>query len=249
MSSWKALLHSLGFSDGESKIYLASLETGTASVQDLARKARVSRVTAYAAIESLMRQGLMSTVQKGKKRFYAAESPERLAAVVEERSQEMRQTLHEIHDAVDGLKLLQRGEKPVVKLFEGHEALKAIQNDVLAARPKAIYEIGNVDEINRTYDHERELRPFINRLKKQKPKCQSLLRSEQPDLRASHGVLVQLPKDGPAFNGDILVYANKVALSTFRGKQISVLIESQDIADTMRALFEHAWTCMRPQHR
>lgn len=244
MAQWNILLRSLGFTESESKTYLSALETGPSSVQDLARKARISRVTAYAAIEALMGHGLMSTVQKGKKQYYAAESPDRLISVVEERARQMQDKLHEVRDAVEQLKLIHRGEKPIVKLFEGHEALKTIQNDMLSTRPKAVYEIGNRDDIAATYDFEKEIRPWINELKQQKPNYRSLIWSKQ-QMAASHGILIQLPADIHPFGGDIIVYDNKVALSTFRGKQISVLIESKDIADTMWALFDYVWKCMQ----
>ncbi|HEX9113717.1 MAG TPA: helix-turn-helix domain-containing protein, partial [Nitrospirota bacterium] len=64
MLQWNTLLRSLGFTDSESKIYLISLEMGPSSVQDIAKKADVSRVTTYAVIESLAKHGLMSTLEK-----------------------------------------------------------------------------------------------------------------------------------------------------------------------------------------
>src|SRR5438552_3905136 len=70
MVHWEKLLRSLGFTESEAKIYLLSLEMGATPVQDLAKKAKVSRVTTYTVIESLMADGLMSTVQKGKKNLY-----------------------------------------------------------------------------------------------------------------------------------------------------------------------------------
>jgi len=45
MAQWNKLLKSLGFSDSEAIIYLTSLELGPAPVQDIAKKAGVSRVS------------------------------------------------------------------------------------------------------------------------------------------------------------------------------------------------------------
>ena len=82
MAQWEKLLRSLGFNESEAKLYLVSLEMGPSPVQDIAKKAKVSRVTAYAAIEKLNEFGLMSTAQRNKKHLYAAESPERLVSFV-----------------------------------------------------------------------------------------------------------------------------------------------------------------------
>ena len=151
MTQWKKLLKTLGFTDSEAVLYLASIEMGPAPVQDLARRAKVSRVTTYAVIESLSERGLMSSVEKGKKKLFVAESPERLVSFVHGRVTEMQATLKEVEGTLNELKLMQKGEKPVVKLFEGREALKAIEDDLLATKPEMVQEFGNVDAIKQLY--------------------------------------------------------------------------------------------------
>jgi len=245
MAQWDKLLKSLGFTESEAKIYLKSLEIGAASVQDLAKKSRVSRVTTYAVIETLTVQGLMSSVEKGKKKLYVAESPDRLVSVVHSKVKTMEATLKEIQASLHDLKMIQRGEKPVVKLFEGPEALKAIQDDVLQTRPKHMDEFGNLDEIRRLYKPEdREV--FFHEVKKFLPKTRAIFLSQEvkPISRGSHEEIALLPVDKFNFSGDVFVYGNKVALSTFRGKQISVLIESEELVKTFRAMFEYLWHCM-----
>jgi len=178
MTQWNKLLKSLGFNESEANTYLASLEMGPSSVQDLAKKAKVSRVTAYAVIDDLMKQGLMSTVQKGKKTLYVAESPERLTSFVGSRVKEMEATLHEVESSLQELKLIQRGEKPVVKMFEGREALKAIEDDVVKTRPKLIDEFVNLDALQTLYPPE-ERAPFFKELDKLKPRKRIMYASKK----------------------------------------------------------------------
>ena len=240
MTQWKKLLKTLGFTDSEAVIYLASIELGPAPVQDLAKQANVSRVTTYAVIESLSERGLMSSVEKGKKKLFVAESPERLVSFVHGRVQEMSATLKEVESTLGELRLLQKGEKPVVKLFEGKEALKAILDDVVASKAKHIDEFGNLDEIIR-YNSRLELMPYYKQLDANKTHTRGYYLAKEQEMkpgRTSHSTEVLDPSKF-SFGGDIFVYGSKVALSTFRGKQISILIESQDIADTVRAMFDH----------
>lgn len=245
MAQWDKLLKSLGFTESETKIYLTSLEAGPASVQDLAKRARVSRVTTYAVIESLTERGLMSSVEKGKKKLFVAESPERIVSFVHARVKEMEATLHTVESALDELRLIQRGEKPVVKLFEGPEALKAVEDDVIRVRPKQVDEFGNLDAIRRMYPPEARAE-YFKALAHLQPKLRAifLARDKPPVPRVPGAELVVLPPDKFDFFGDVFVYGNKVALSTFRGKQISVLIESEELAKTMRAFFEFVWHCL-----
>ncbi|MFH1621206.1 MAG: helix-turn-helix domain-containing protein [Patescibacteria group bacterium] len=240
MANWEKLLHSLGFTDSEAKIYLISLESGPSAVQDLAKKARVSRVTTYAVIESLMGDGLMSTVQKGKKNLYVAESPERLLSFVHSRMKTMEATLREIEVSLGDLRLLQRGEKPVVKMFEGVEGLKALQDDILKVSPKHTDEFANIDTVSAIFTRE-DLQPFREELARMKISGRFLYAgnmaySPRKGVEARH-----VHPDKSTFNGDIILYRNKTALSTFHGKLITIIIESQVIADTMRGMFELAW--------
>lgn len=246
MAQWNKLLKSLGFSESEATIYLTSLEMGAASVQDLAKRARVSRVTTYAVIEELTTQGLMSSLEKGKKKLYVAESPDRVLSFVQSRVKDMEATLHEVEGSLHELKLAQRGEKPVVKLFEGPEALKAIRDDVLRMRPKQLDEFGNLDEIRRLYPPEMH-KDFFDELGRIRPRVRAVFLSKDrpPTIRdPENEQVIVLPHDKFDFFGDVFVYGNKIAFSTFRGKQISVLIESADLATTMRAFFEFLWHCL-----
>lgn len=240
MANWEKLLRSLGFTDSEAKIYLLSLESGASAVQDLAKKARVSRVTTYAVIESLMKDGLMSTVQKGKKNYYVAESPERLLSFVSSRLKTMEATMREIESSLGDLKLLQRGEKPVVKMFEGIEGLRALQDDILKTSMKHIDEFANMDTITAVFSSE-ELLPFKEELTRMKVPGRIIF-CGKTNYTPRKGVDARrIHSEKSNFNGDIIIYQNKTAFSTFHGKLMTVIIESQVIADTMRGMFELAW--------
>lgn len=239
-TNWKQLLKALGLTESEAQIYLASLELGPASVQDLAKKARVSRVTTYAVIEHLNARGLMSSVEKGKKRLFAAESPERLVAVMQNRLQEMKTTLHEVEDALHELKLVQRGAKPVVKMFEGDDAFKAVFDDLAATRPAEIDEFGNFDEVRKHVPRETSMKYLSQVLKQTKRRLIYVSGTPNEYQDFAHQSFLNL-KDNPC-HGDILLYGkNKVALSSLDGKPISVIIESETIHEMMRTLFAVAW--------
>lgn len=239
MRDWKALLKKLGFTEGEAAVYIASLETGAAPVQDIAKKARVSRVTTYAAIEKLLAQGLVTTVTKGKRTLYHAEPPKRLVEVVSRHVATIAATLDDIKDSVGELALLQGGEKPVVKVYEGPEALQAIQDDILVSRPTHIDEYGNFDELRQLYPVESR-KKFFETLKKQQPKTRAICILSDDEILSGdpHSRVLRVdPKQHP-FSGDISVYGDKVSISTLRGKQFAVLITSKDIANMMRTLFD-----------
>lgn len=245
MTRWEKLLKTLGFTDSESKLYLVSLEMGEATVQELAKKANISRVTAYAVVDSLMKSGLMSTIQKGKRRLFLAESPDRLTSFMRARMEQMKSTLHEVEGSLDELRLLQRGEKPVVRLFKGEEGIKVCQQDILEARPKDYVEFdGNFDAMLEVYPTDQKAIEFFKSLDRLKIKRRLIEYAHEAKPNASPQEEIAVIKPGahdPRLYGAISVFGNKVGFATLRGELIYIVIESQDIADTMRAMFNHAW--------
>jgi len=240
MAQWDKLLKSLGFSDSEARVYLEALELGPSSVQAIAKKADVSRVTAYAVIENLTKQGLMSSYAQGKKTLYTAESPERLLSFMQNRLQGMQTTLREVKNALDELKLKQRGKKPVVKLFEGPKAFKTIQEDVLRSKPAEILELGNVNAITRAISLA-DIYAFGKAQEKLGIKIRALLVVPASYNKRKSAHIKYLDERRYKFNGDVFVYGDKVALSTFQDKMFSVLIESPAISEAIKTFFELAW--------
>lgn len=240
MREWKKMLHKLGFTDSEVDIYLSSLELGPSPVQKIAKKAGVSRVTGYSAIEELMELGLMSAVEKGKKKLYAAEPPERLLSVAKSKAMDLEATVKEVEANIGELRLMRRGETPVVKVFEGPEALEAIKADMVSTKPTFVYEFENLDEF-RSLENIPQFSVLHDQLSKMNI-SRSLIyaSSNEPDLTERENQEVRFIEGEPDFYGSVSVYDGKVVLSTYRGKQIAVLIDSEIIANTMAAFFQLA---------
>src|SRR3989344_1564256 len=76
-------LQEIGLNEKEAALYLALLQVDAASVIDLSKKTKINRSTVYVVLEGLMKKGLVSETQIGKKVHYQAEAPERLETFVE----------------------------------------------------------------------------------------------------------------------------------------------------------------------
>lgn len=78
----------LGLTEKESKLYLTSLRIGPASMQVIARKAKIDRGTAYHVAQTLGEKGLFGIVQKGKRPLFGVSTPGKLFQYVEHQKQE-----------------------------------------------------------------------------------------------------------------------------------------------------------------
>lgn len=233
------ILHSLGFVDSEINTYTASLEHGPGTVIDLTKLTKLSRQATYVAIETLTNRGLMSSVLKGKKKYYLSEDPEKLLAYAERKQQEMKEKIGDLSRVLPELKLKARGEHPVVKLFEGKEGIKAILEDIEKTRPKDILSIVDLDA-SRSILSDEDLKPYHEALEKAGTRVYALRAGEK---RRSHNELFTalLPEEFHNFHSEIFIYSNKIALVVFEGKMNSVIIESAPLTRTMRVLFHLAF--------
>lgn len=233
------LFTSLGLSPTESKVYLASLGLGPNSVQEIAKKAKLSRTSAYAAIEVLTQRGLMSTFERGKKKFFAAEEPENALAQFRGYVKQLEQQIDVLQRALPEVKMMAGGERPAVRFYEGEEALTTLFSDTHRSGAASMCELSNYNDVY-TFLNPKALETARGLLDPKKTSIRILHhgdpKSPRPEIQYS-----KLPATIPEFHGDIWIYSNRVAFVTFVGKIMVVIIENQAFADTAKALFETAW--------
>jgi len=234
------LLTSLGLSPLETRVYLASYELGPTSVQEIAKRARLSRTAAYEAIGLLQERGLVSTHTREKKRYFVAEEPERAVRYFKDTILNMQHRLEDLALVIPELRMRSGGERPTVRFYEGREALFSIFDDLSRVNPKQFDEVSNLDDI---YDHlDVEYLDGVRRaLNPEKVHTRILHKGKLRRTGRSAVEFCELPDSINDFHGDIWIYGNRVVFVAFVGKIMAVVIESQSFADTARALFDAAW--------
>ena len=119
-------LRKLGLNEKEVKVYLAGLELGPNSVQNIAKRAGLTRPTTYEIIKSLERKGLFTEGKEKKKRFFVAQSPERILGLLRTQKREIEEKEREFIRIIASLesKYSKEGE---IKVFKGRGGLKALE--------------------------------------------------------------------------------------------------------------------------
>jgi len=127
------VLKKIGLSENEIQIYTSLLRGGEASAYELSQKTGIYRPHVYDKLETLLARGLISYIQKGKKRIYQAYRPAKLLEYLEEKNNELAKTKEELQNIMPNLVLLtQEGEqKTKVEVFEGKEGLKVFLMDII----------------------------------------------------------------------------------------------------------------------
>lgn len=119
-------LRKLGLKEKEVKVYLAGLELGPSSVQDIAKMVKITRPTIYEIIKKLKEKGLFAEVKQKGKRVFVAQSPERILGILRTQKREIEEREREFIRIIAVLEAKYSKEKGEIKLFKGKEGLKAL---------------------------------------------------------------------------------------------------------------------------
>jgi len=245
MTIYDRLQH-FGLSDKEAKVYIAALELGPSPVQTIAKKAGVNRATTYVQIATLNGRGLMTSFDKGKKRFFSAESPERLMALYEDEMHHLREKEEVLKEVLPELKRMRPdGNVPTVRLFEGHDGLEAVRQELLKSESKSFVGMLGADYYRKSVPTASARRQF-ERVKNLGIKGRSIHSVSDPgayvpadrpphlDRRAIAGDKYDVP-------GEMTVFDDKIVLLSYKGDPVAVMIESKELAQVIRSLFNLAW--------
>jgi sugar-specific transcriptional regulator TrmB len=81
MNNIQLSLQNIGLSEMETAVYIAALELGEGTMQELAQKSQVKRATIYTFIEKLKKSGLILQTKRKKRTLYIAAHPNMLMEI------------------------------------------------------------------------------------------------------------------------------------------------------------------------
>ncbi len=124
-------LRKLGLKEKEARVYLAGLELGPDSLQNIARKSEVTRPTAYEIVKSLQEKGLFREAQQGKKRLFVANSPEKILHILRLQKRELEEKEREFIRIIAALESRYALKDGGMQIFKGKEGLQVLQEQIL----------------------------------------------------------------------------------------------------------------------
>ncbi|MFH1284435.1 MAG: helix-turn-helix domain-containing protein [Candidatus Peregrinibacteria bacterium] len=232
------VLTHLGLTEKEAKVYLSSTEVGTAPVSTIAQKAGINRVTTYDILEKLKQKGLVSYFTKKKIRYFTSTKPETLLEEFEKRTNDLRTSLPKFK------RLTGETSHPRVRYFEGLEGIKAIYADTLTSKSE-ILNYSNSHEIRKqwpNYDKE-----YVAKRAKKKIFLRGICPKDaegkivHKEDEKYHREMRLVPPEQFSCTNEINIYDDKVSIISFKDELIGMIIESSEIANSQRAIFNICW--------
>lgn len=243
-------LQKIGLSEKEAKVYLSALELGPSPVQKIASKAKVNRATTYVILEGLMKKGIITTFDQGKKRLFVAEGPHALKNVIHQQQEELDKKEHLLEGLFNEIMSIHNvlPNKPVVRFYEGKEGLKTmLAQELLSVEdkqahlvysPHAVAEVFSLEEMQEQQEKRIKRGIKAKSIRSGRPEDDT---ERQPHLKSQYNEIRRVPEGKFEFPTDIEIWDDKVMMASLKGSLSGVIIQSKTVADTMRALFQLAF--------
>lgn len=232
------ILQNYGLNEKQVSIYLACLELGSASVQKIAQKANLARSTVYEVLDILKQKGFVSTFMKKKVRYYSAEEPGQVIRLAQQKVDSLKNVLPQLEAMVGYSR-----KRPTVRFYQGKEQMKVILEEVLD-EADIILSFGSAEDLFRElgdYFYE-----FVKRRIKKKIPVRVVLRDskkarERKELGPKELRTVKIVLPTQKFQGQTILWKDKIAMFSFTNDFVAIVIESRELSDMQKAMFEYLW--------
>lgn len=248
MNSIQDTLKTLNLSDKEIQTYLACLELGECTVQELAEKSGVKRTSIYNFLDNLKSRGLISEAKKDFKNILIAEDPHTL---IENQKKIIREKENQINSLEEILPQLMAtfnkpGSKAKIQYFQGMKGLRKLYNDTLIPN-STLYGWIDIDPVVEvmgdwiwTYLKKRiEINMNYKVIAKAGKWQKGTKVNNSTQLRET-----KIVKD-IQFDTEIDIYANKVSIYSFKPPYSGIIIEDIAIHNTMKSIWQLLWNNLK----
>jgi len=235
-------LHSLGLDKKQVNVYLACLELGGATVQELAEKSGVKRTSIYNFLSEMKEKRLFTEIKKQGKTLIIPEDP----SVLVEKAKENLKKIEKLLPELKGIFNLP-GRKPKVRFYEGEKGVEDAYKDQLITG-QTIYAFSDYEKMLVTMD-EKYMWDFAKERTKRKIKFYSIAKDSEMaqivKIKDKEQIReTKIVKD-VQFDTEINIYGNKVAMMSFRRPAMAVIIEDIAIAQTLKSIWKSWWKTLK----
>jgi len=234
-------LNEYGFSQNEAQLYSHLLENQDTPAYDISQKTGIPRTTVYKTLESMKKQGFVSSWIKNGVKHFSVENPEILRRQLKTKEQHIEGVFPEMMNLFN-LRLTH----PSAKLYEGKAGVKQVFEQMFEIikqqRLKRIYVFSDDNIIKQIPDYYRQWR---DRKDKLGTFTQLIVPNGTPitnDFKSYETRETRILPESFPFEGGIDIIGSLVVFISFKNNQIyAVTIDSIIISEMMVKLFTYIW--------
>lgn len=236
-------LMSFGLSEKEAKIYIASLKLGAAPVQKIAIEAHVNRATAYANIDKLMKEGIMSSFKEGKKFYFYAERPEKILELLIKKQQiELENKKVNLKRVLPELKAraIRQSDHPILSYYKGSTGIKEVCKNILH---------GSNDTYRIIYNHElfyknfksRELQDLAHERIRKNIFAKVIRICEDHSVKSKHSEHYNVKPSELDISFEMSLYDDQTLIVSLKNPLSGIAIHDKNITNSLKSIFDLLW--------
>jgi sugar-specific transcriptional regulator TrmB len=250
----KDILVELGFSEKEIDVYLAMIRLDRATASLIAKETNINRTTVYDILAILIKRGLASKIAKSSKTYFYAFPPDKLVDYLEREKRQyekkidaQKEKIQKIMPELVSMQNIYSVNKPKVKFFEGEKGMREAYEDSLTAK-EPIRAYANVEEMHaglpdffpEYYKRRAQANIHIKAVIPQNKLSRERAEKDSEEMRTTKF----LPDEKMKFSPEINIYNNKILMTSWKEK-MAIVIESKELADVQKLIFDLLWERLR----
>lgn len=254
------LLQQGGLTEKEVSAYLALLKYGLRPTSFIAKKAGLNRGTTWVVLHSLTEKGLVAKMVKKNVQYFSALSPERLLAFLHNREQHIRDVRTRAEEMLPQLLALANphSARPKIEYFEGVEGARYVLESTLSSKEKRLRAFLSLadtsdfvgDEFLEDYTKRRistglKLEALRTR-EKDKLAMQKNIFARKYHTGSKYKRVVRYVPEDLSFPITMYLYDEKIALISSPGENFALVIESRELSEMQKKLFQLVWDNAAP---
>ncbi|MBU2616228.1 MAG: hypothetical protein KKC19_03935 [Nanoarchaeota archaeon] len=234
----KDILIKLGLTDGESKVYLALLKTGSSTVGPIVKEAHVAYSNIYEILDRLLDKGLISYIIKEKTKHFQAVSPSGLKEYLKIKEGKIQEEKIELERLIPELENLQnRQNRQEAEIFTGLKGIKTAYYKMLdKGSKKETWFFFYTDEGQITDDFYGDMYPVFKKIPSKGIANKAYRKSDFIKKTKFNVKYVGFP-----LPGTIDIYKDKVMLISWKPIPTAILIISEEISNKFKEYFNSIW--------
>ncbi|MEY2641148.1 MAG: hypothetical protein RL150_541 [Candidatus Parcubacteria bacterium] len=240
----RRLIDDMGFSEKKALVYLTLLELGEVPAADIAKRAGIKRTTVYNILPELLREGLIKKYRSNKKTLYFVEDTTSLLDRMHERTLGIERIIPTLH-------LLQSATtvRPKITHYEGRDGIMNLYLDMIAnlgPREELLSVVGtqNYLELMPTHvleDYSRKRIAQGGPHRMIAGDSEFIRQFKYNDSDKTRQIKILQSADS-AFDAEVRIFNNRVALISPKENFLGMIIESADLYKLHKMLFERLWS-------
>lgn len=243
------LLEQIGLTGEQARVYSCLVSSGTLQARKIASESRVNRSLVYKILKQLIEFGLvLENTSSGSISTFTALHPSKLHAIVKRKEDDLKIADQALHEAVSslGAQFNLTCGKPSVRFYEGLDGWKILHKDILHTGKDIMLIRSPLD--NNTND----LKLMTGKNRENMKTAGIHIKLIVPIKNTPSSISVEedknylierrrVPREELNNPAQMVIYGNKVALTSFGNCMITTIIEDGDIAKTCAMLFSALW--------